>query len=146
MWRNNAGVEKNRMSSTSSLGDKWRNGTWTMGNFWIDGEFTLDENIADNGGLRAAMFAYQLWIDEFGEERHVAGVNMTMYQVFYTSFAQMYCSKWTDAGLFYHLLTDPHSPGSARVNGALSNSQTFNWAFQCEMAKPMNPRTKCEVW
>ncbi|XP_055867003.1 endothelin-converting enzyme homolog isoform X4 [Biomphalaria glabrata] len=112
----------------------------------IDGDFTLDENIADNGGLRAAMYAYQLWIDSFGEEKHIAGVNMTMYQVFYTSFAQMYCSKWTDAGLFYHLLTDPHSPGSARVNGALSNSQTFNWAFQCEMAKPMNPRTKCEVW
>ncbi|XP_059176890.1 endothelin-converting enzyme homolog isoform X2 [Physella acuta] len=112
----------------------------------IDGDFTLDENIADNGGLRAAMFAYQLWVEEFGEELNLAGLNMSMYQVFYTSFAQMYCSKWTDSGLFYHLLTDPHSPGYARVNGPLSNSPTFNWAFQCPMASPMNPRTKCEVW
>ncbi|XP_035829094.1 endothelin-converting enzyme homolog [Aplysia californica] len=112
----------------------------------IDGDFTLDENIADNGGMRAAMFAYQMWIDQFGEELDLPGLNMTMYQIFYTSYAQMYCSKWTDAGLFLHLLTDPHSPGSARVNGVLSNSQTFSWAFKCPLDSPMNPRVKCEVW
>lgn len=135
---------KNFMQTTTCMKDQY--GSIKVRGVNIDGDFTLDENIADNGGLRAAMYAYQMWIEEFGEELHLPGLNMTMYQVFYTSFAQMYCSKWTDSGLFYHLLTDPHSPGSARVNGALSNSQIFNWAFKCPMASPMNPRTKCEVW
>ncbi|GFO50330.1 endothelin-converting enzyme 1 [Plakobranchus ocellatus] len=108
----------------------------------VDGDFTLDENIADNGGLRAAMFGYQMWTEDFGEELQLPGLNMSTYQIFYTSFAQMYCSKWTDAGLYLHLLTDPHTPGSARVNAALANSETFSWAFGCPLGSKMSPRTR----
>ncbi|RUS73179.1 hypothetical protein EGW08_019053 [Elysia chlorotica] len=130
--------------TTTCMKDQYSN--ITVRGARVDGDFTLDENIADNGGLRAAMFAYQMWIEDFGEELQLPGLNMSVYQVFYTSFAQMYCSKWTDAGLYYHLLTDPHTPGSARVNAALANSETFSWAFGCPSGTSMSPRTRCEVW
>ncbi|BFZ01630.1 hypothetical protein BsWGS_04669 [Bradybaena similaris] len=135
---------QNFMLTTPCMRDQYNN--IRVNGLKVDGNLTLDENIADNGGLRAAVLAYQMWMEEFGEELQLPGVNLSMYQVFYTSYAQMYCSKWTDHGLFYHILTDPHSPGSARVNGALSNSQTFNWAFKCPLDSPMNPRVRCEVW
>ncbi|XP_041369602.1 endothelin-converting enzyme homolog [Gigantopelta aegis] len=114
--------------------------------YWVNGSFTLDENIADNGGVRAANYAYQTWIEEHTEEPKLPGLNLTHYQIFFVSFAQMYCSKYTDIGLLDHLLKDPHSPGYARVNGALSNSKTFSWAFECSNAARMNPRIKCRVW
>ncbi|KAK7109172.1 endothelin-converting enzyme homolog isoform X2 [Littorina saxatilis] len=112
----------------------------------VDGDFTLDENIADNGGLRAAHYAFMKWLEEVGEEAPLPSLNMTHHQVFFLSYAQMYCSKWTDMGLKLHLLTDPHSPGAARVNGVLANSKTFSWAFQCPVYSTMNAQTKCEVW
>ncbi|KAK7494613.1 hypothetical protein BaRGS_00014011 [Batillaria attramentaria] len=112
----------------------------------VDGDFTLDENIADNGGLRAARYAFMKWIEEQEDESPLPSLNLTNYQVFFLSYAQMYCSKWTKMGLRLHLLTDPHSPGAARVNGALANSKTFSWAYQCPVYSRMNARTKCEVW
>lgn len=112
----------------------------------VDGDFTLDENIADNGGLRAAHYAYMKWVEEQEEEPPLPSLNLTHHQVFFISYAQMYCSKWTDMGLRLHLLTDPHSPGVARVNGVLANSKTFSWAFNCPVYSEMNAQTKCEVW
>ncbi|XP_050395357.1 endothelin-converting enzyme homolog isoform X3 [Patella vulgata] len=114
--------------------------------YTVNGNFTLDENIADNGGLRAANFAYQMWVEENGAELPLPGLNLTNYQVFFISYAQMYCSKWSNLGLLKHLLTDKHSPGLARVNGALTNSKSFSWAFDCSYESNMNSRVKCEVW
>ncbi|XP_025093748.1 endothelin-converting enzyme 1-like [Pomacea canaliculata] len=112
----------------------------------VDGDLTLDENIADNGGLRAARYAYMRWVEDHGEEPLLPSVNLTQYQAFFISYAQMYCSKWSPIGLSLHLLTDPHSPGKARVNGVLANSKTFSWAFQCPVYSAMNAQTKCTVW
>lgn len=140
----NEETSKRFKETTTCMKDQYSN--ITVRGVRVDGDFTLDENIADNGGLRAAMFAYQMWTEDFGEELQLPGLNMSVYQIFYTSFAQMYCSKWTDAGLYYHLLTDPHTPGAARVNAALANSETFSWAFDCPSGTKMSPRTRCEVW
>lgn len=112
----------------------------------VNGDFTLDENIADNGGLRAAYYAFMKWIEENEEEAPLPGLNLTNYQAFFVSYAQMYCSKWTDMGLRLHLLTDPHSPGAARVNGVLANSKTFSWAYNCPVYSQMNAQIRCKVW
>ncbi|XP_048249270.1 endothelin-converting enzyme homolog isoform X5 [Haliotis rufescens] len=125
---------------------KGQYGQFTRDGYGVNGTFTLDENIADNGGLRAAAFAYHMWVDENKEETPLPGLNLTHNQVFFVSFAQMYCSKYTNYGLLHHLVTDPHSPGFARVNGVLENFKTFSWAFDCPNAAKMNSRIKCEVW
>ncbi|XP_060562694.1 endothelin-converting enzyme homolog isoform X1 [Ruditapes philippinarum] len=117
-----------------------------INNHTINGEQTLEENIADNGGLRAANIAYELWLNEHGTEEPIPGVTLTNRQIFYVSFAQLYCSKWTDSGIEDFLLWDTHSPGPYRIEGALSNSLAFQEVFKCSYISQYNPATKCEVW
>ena len=50
--------------------------------------------------------------------------------------------------LFYcvRLRNDPHSPEEFRVNGAVSNSEEFQKAFECKVGAKMNPTNKCIIW
>ncbi|XP_052771047.1 endothelin-converting enzyme 2-like [Mya arenaria] len=117
-----------------------------IGNMTIQGAQTLGENIADNGGLRAAHIAYEVWVQEHGEEQPVAGLDLDNRQLFFVSYAQMYCSKWTMSGITNFLMLDTHSPGPFRIEGALSNSFEFSDVFKCSNVAKYNPPIKCRVW
>lgn len=39
----------------------------------VDGELTLGENIADNGGVREAIWAYKRWKERHGAEATLPG-------------------------------------------------------------------------
>lgn len=59
-------------------------------NFQINGELTLGENIADNGGLREAYHAYQLYKDSFGKEPKLPGFeDYTHEQLLFISFGNV---------------------------------------------------------
>ncbi|WAR21939.1 ECE2-like protein, partial [Mya arenaria] len=109
----------------------------------IHGAQTLGENIADNGGLRAAHIAYELWMQEHGEEQPVAGLNLDNRELFFVSFAQMYCSKWTMPGITNFLMRVTHSPCFYRIEGALSNSLAFSDEFKCCNVASYNPPNNC---
>lgn len=56
----------------------------------INGELTLGENIADNGGLREAFHAYQLYKDSFGREPKLPGFEeYTHEQLLFISFGNV---------------------------------------------------------
>jgi len=55
----------------------------------LNGKMTLGENIADNGGLRAAYNAYEEWLRRNGEEKPLATINLNTRQLFFVSFAQV---------------------------------------------------------
>lgn len=112
----------------------------------INGRQTLDENIADNGGLRAAYFAYQLWERKGIKAKELPVAELSNRQLFFISYAQMFCSKWKPDGLQKHIIEDKHSPGPIRVRGAISNMNTFGDAFKCPWISNYNPNSKCEVW
>ena len=44
------------------------------------------------------------------------------------------------------ILYSDHSPGNARVNGAVSNFKIFAKTFNCPINSKMNPKDKCEIW
>lgn len=136
----------------------------------VSGKQTLGENIADNGGLKAAYYAYLSWQHEqhqksrhaqadaagriyFEEDKNykpdlpLPGLQeLTHDQLFFISFSQVWCSKYTPQASKLQTLEDSHSPARFRVIGVLSNSIEFSKAFKCPSDSPMNPTKKCEVW
>ncbi|XP_077112455.1 endothelin-converting enzyme 1 [Ranitomeya variabilis] len=112
----------------------------------VNGKHTLGENIADNGGLKAAYRAYQNWVKEHGEEQVLPSLGLTNDQLFFVGFAQVWCSVRTPESSHEGIITDPHSPSRYRVIGSVSNSREFSRHFQCPDGAPMNPLMKCEVW
>ncbi|XP_053161465.1 endothelin-converting enzyme 2 isoform X5 [Hemicordylus capensis] len=112
----------------------------------VNGKQTLGENIADNGGLKAAYNAYKAWLKKNGEEKHLPSVDLTSHQLFFLGFAQVWCSVRTPESSHEGLMTDPHSPDKFRVIGTLSNSRDFVEHFECPVGSLMNPGKHCEVW
>uniref|UniRef100_A0ABM5G414 endothelin-converting enzyme 1 n=1 Tax=Pogona vitticeps TaxID=103695 RepID=A0ABM5G414_9SAUR len=112
----------------------------------VNGKQTLGENIADNGGLKAAYNAYKVWLKKYGEEKRLPSVDLTNHQLFFLGFAQVWCSVRTPESSHEGLVTDPHSPDKFRVIGTLSNSQDFLEHFNCPVGSAMNPGKPCEVW
>ncbi|XP_076306637.1 M13 family metallopeptidase neprilysin 3 isoform X2 [Tachypleus tridentatus] len=112
----------------------------------LNGKQTLGENIADNGGLKAAFNAYEEWSRFHEMEPPLPGVNLTHRQLFFLGFSQVWCSASTPEALHLQILDDSHSPARYRVIGTLSNSYEFAREYQCPIGSSMNPRKKCEVW
>ncbi|KAJ8916510.1 hypothetical protein NQ315_000152 [Exocentrus adspersus] len=110
----------------------------------INGNQTLGENIADNGGLKAAYHAY-LQLHQ-AEPKPLPGIPLTHRQLFFVAFAQVWCSAVTKEATNLQIEKDSHSPAQYRVIGALSNLKEFSQEFKCKPGSKMNPRNKCEVW
>ena len=112
----------------------------------VNGNLTLGENLADNGGLKTSYQAYKTVAGEQGVQSHLPGLKYTPDQLFFVAFAQVWCSDFTEEYIATSLLTNPHSPGPFRVNGTLANSKEFANAFNCSAGSPMNPVKKCLMW
>ncbi|HEX4037470.1 MAG TPA: M13 family metallopeptidase [Acidobacteriaceae bacterium] len=113
----------------------------------VNGELTLGENTADNGGIRLAYEA-------FLADAHRKGIDMTRkqpdgytpIQQFFLAFGQNWCGQTRPAELRLQVQTDPHSPDRFRVNGVVQNMPEFGHAFGCAPGQPMMPVNACHVW
>ncbi|EDW67880.2 neprilysin-4 [Drosophila virilis] len=108
------------------------------------------ENIADNAGIKLAYKAYQRWLEqqplEVLEQETLAGFELNNRQLFFVSFAQLWCD---DVQSFFKTSVakaDNHAPGMYRVIGSLSNFQEFSWVFNCSQQAPMDPEFKCAIY
>jgi len=99
----------------------------------VNGELTLGENIADNGGLKQAWQVLQQRQLERGEGPKVAG--LTEDQLFFVAAAQVWCTEATPEAERLQVQTDPHSPSRFRVVGPMVNHPGFAATFE-----------KCAVW
>ncbi|XP_053136999.1 endothelin-converting enzyme 1 isoform X2 [Hemicordylus capensis] len=142
-WWKNASVEAFKQQ-TGCMVEQY--GNYTVNGEAVNGKHTLGENIADNGGLKAAYRAYQNWVQKNGGEETLPALGLTNPQLFFVGFAQVWCSVRTPESSHEGLVTDPHSPSRFRVIGTVSNSKEFSEHFQCRPGAPMNPLRKCEVW
>lgn len=112
----------------------------------LNGDLTLGENTADNGGLRIAYMALleTLAKDPEAAEKKIDG--FTPEQRFFISFAQVWCENRTPEANRRMAITDPHSPGRFRVTGTLQNNEDFAKAFGCKQGQPMVTANACRVW
>ncbi len=109
----------------------------------LNGELTLGENTADNGGLR---LAYLALMETLGSKRPGRRDGFTAEQRFFLGFAQVWCENSSDESKRLLAQTDPHSPGQYRVNGVVSNMPEFQKAFACKAGQPMVRYPACRVW
>jgi putative endopeptidase len=112
----------------------------------LNGQLTLGENTADNGGLR---IAYMALLDTLAAEKKSIDEKIDGYteaQRYFIGFAQVWCQNQTEESARQMALTDPHSPGKWRVNGSVQNFDEFGKAFGCKKGLPMTPVNSCRVW
>jgi predicted metalloendopeptidase len=112
----------------------------------VNGQLTLGENTADNGGLVLAYIAYLDRAKREGLSLTEKHDGYTGPQQFYIAFAQNWCENSRPAAVREQVLTDPHSPDHFRANGAIVNQPGFAAAFNCKKGSPMVPDTSCRVW
>jgi len=109
----------------------------------LDGRLTLEENIADNGGLRIASLALK---DLLRREPAAPAGDFTPEQRFFMANAQVWCANVSDEQARYWLQNDVHSPPQYRVNGVVSNMPEFQSAFGCKEGDPMVREKACRIW
>merc|ERR1719341_196623 len=112
----------------------------------LNGINTQGENIADNGGIKEAYYAYNQWTKDNGEELGLPALQYTNRQLFWLSAANVWCGKYRPETLKLRILTGAHSPAPFRVNGPFSNLPEFSKDWNCPINSTMNPIKKCSVW
>jgi len=113
------------------------------GDIKLNGKLTLGENTADNGGLK---LAYMALTSIIGDTPVKPLDGYTPAQRYFLAYGQIWCQNVTDQEARKRVLTDPHSPGRWRVNGAVQNSAGFQQAFGCKAGQPMVAENACRVW
>jgi endothelin-converting enzyme/putative endopeptidase len=108
----------------------------------VNGELTLGENTADNGGLRLALMALVNTIGADGKS--IDG--FTPEQRLFLSFGQIWCENAREEADRLQVQTNPHSPPRFRVNGVVENMPEFQKAFSCHAGQPMVSANACRVW
>ena len=117
----------------------------------VNGHLTLGENIADNGGIKQSYTAWKAVNAAAGAAgaRRLPGLSEhSPEQLFFISYAQVWCNAIRPQEAKRLLVVDPHSPHKFRVNGVMQNQPAFAAAFQCAEGTAMNPgpAKRCSVW
>nr|AAY55188.1 IP13936p [Drosophila melanogaster] len=123
----------------------------------IRGNETRDENIADAGGLRAALTGYRNHMKQLqrsgadGEtlahkNEQMPGLDLSPEQLFFVGFAQLWCADY-EPEHYWEELTGAHTVDKYRVLGAVSNNDDFAEVYKCPLGSPMHPKAEsCRMW
>jgi len=129
---------------TAPLVDEY-NGFTPMRGRQVNGELTLNENIADNAGLAIAHKAY--WLSLQGAAAPVID-GLSGEQRFFMGFAQAWREKLRDNFAIELLQSDPHAISFVRVIGTLVNQSGFDETFSVKPGDRMYvpPDGRVTIW
>ncbi len=112
---------------------------------FVDGKFTLGENIGDLGGVNAAYDGLQLYL----KNKKIGLIDgYTPEQRFFISWSTIWRSKMRDEAMKNQVKTDPHSPGMYRAYVPLQNVDAFYKAFDIKEGDGMfiAPNKRVKIW
>lgn len=117
-----------------------------MDSLYINGKFTLGENIGDLGGVLGAYDGLQLFLEENGRPDLIDG--FTPEQRFFISWATVWRTLTREDALRTQIKTDPHSPGIYRAVQPLKNVDAFYDAFEIteEDAMFLEEKKRVRIW
>jgi predicted metalloendopeptidase len=112
---------------------------------YVNGEFTLGENIGDLGGAGIALKAYYMSLD--GKKPPVID-GFTAEQRFFLGMAQSSRILWRPKLIELLVKTDPHAPDEFRVNGVLPNIDAFYKTYDVKDGDKMYlpPDQRIRIW
>ncbi|HLV46326.1 MAG TPA: M13 family metallopeptidase [Flavobacterium sp.] len=113
---------------------------------FVDGKFTLGENIGDLGGVNAAYDGLQLFLKENGNPGLIDGY--TPEQRFFISWGTIWRTKARDEAVRNQVKTDPHAPGHYRAYVPLQNVDAFYDAFDIKEGDSLyiKPEDRVKIW
>jgi putative endopeptidase len=113
---------------------------------FVDGKFTLGENIGDLGGVNAALDGLKIHLKESGNPGLLDG--FTPEQRFFISWATIWRFKGRDEYIKNQVKTDPHSPGMYRAYVPLQNVDAFYEAFKIKEGDAMflTDENRIKIW
>ena len=111
----------------------------------LNGQLTLGENLADNGGLKVAFQALQ---NVMAKNPLPVKEGYTPEQRFFLAFGISWAGKIRPEALRMQVTTDPHSPSEWRVNGELPQIDAWYKAFNVKKGDRLYiPKKKrVDVW
>ena len=137
--------QKQFAALTGALADQYSALQPLPGTF-VDGKFTLGENIGDLGGINAAYDGLQIYLKENGSPGLIDGY--TPEQRFFMSWSTIWRTKMRNEAIKNQVKTDPHSPGMYRAYVPIQNVDAFYDAFDIKegdgMYIPAEKRVK--IW
>lgn len=110
----------------------------------VNGKQTIDENIADLGGVAAAYDGFHATLK--GADAPMQN-GFTGDQQFYIAFAQNWGSKTRDASLRNQVMLDPHAPGQFRAE-TVRNFDAWYKAFNVQPGDKLYlaPDQRVRIW
>ncbi|MFT7072740.1 M13 family metallopeptidase [Patiriisocius sp. Uisw_017] len=128
-----------------ALADQY-SGIEVLDSVYVNGEFTLGENIGDLGGVLAGYDGLQRYYKENGRPEDIDG--FTAEQRFFMSWATVWRTKQRDESLRTQVKTDPHTPGRWRATEPLKNVDSFYEAFDIKEGDSMYvaPENRVRIW
>lgn len=113
--------------------------------YFVNGKYTLGEDIADLAGLTIAYRAYHLSLA--GKEAPVID-GLTGDQRFFMGWAQVWRRKYRDENLLTRLKTDTHAPSEYRCDGVVTNMDSFYKAFDVQPGDKLYtlPDQRISLW
>ena len=113
---------------------------------YANGEFTLGENIADNGGLNVSYTAFQKAQKDGQIKGEMDG--FTPEQRFFLAYAAVWAANIRPEEILRRTKSDPHALGRWRVNATLRHIDPFYEAFNIQPGDPMwmAPEKRPHIW
>jgi putative endopeptidase len=111
-----------------------------------NGQFTLGENIADNGGVNIAYDAMQKAITAGTVKAEMD--KFSAAQRFFIAFAGVWANSIRDEEIIRRTKSDPHSLGKWRVNATLAHVNAFYQAYGVKKENKMYvaPDQRVAIW
>jgi len=113
---------------------------------FINGKFTLGENIGELGGVLGAYDGLQIHINENGTPEPIDGFSAE--ERFFMSWATVWRTLIREDALRSQITTDPHSPGYNRATQPLKNVDAFYEVFGVKEGDNMYiaPENRVRIW
>ena len=111
----------------------------------VNGKLTLGENIADLAGVAMAHRAYAL---SLGGKPAPVIAGKTGDERFFLGYARVWRNKDREERALSKLSTDPHSPARFRVNGVVTNIDSFYKTFDVKPGDQLyrKPEDRVRIW